>query len=141
MTQLNKTIAAQLANKLEAYDATLDTQESQLADLLRFTKQHKVDREHVAYAITQYVAHKYSVPMNDKGQLVKAESGKAKAAWNNARQRKLRLMKAIYGEPKPAVKRNKNDRQTRIDSAEKRLVDSFSTAELRQLIKQLQARV
>ena len=141
MTHLNNTVAKQLAAKLEAYDATLDTQESQLADLLRFTKQHKVDREHVAYAITCFVSHKYAVPLNDKGQLVKAESGKAKAAWNNARQRKLRLMKSIYGEPKPAVKRNKNDRQTRIDSAEKRLVASFSTAELRQLIKQLQTRV
>ena len=141
MTHLNNNIAKQLATKLEAYDATLDTQESQLAELLAFTKKHHVDREHVAYAITQYVAHKYGVPLNDKGQFVKAESGKAKEAWNAARKRKQRLIASIYGEAKPAVKRNKNDRQTRIDSAEKRLVASFSTAELRQLIKQLQTRV
>ena len=134
MTQLNKTTAKQLATKLEAYDATLDTQEHQLADLLHFTKQHKVDREHVAYAITQYVAHKYSVPMNDKGQLVKAESGKAKAAWNNARQRKLRLMKAIYGEPKPATKRNKVDP---LELEAKRLRSKYTAKQLKALFASL----
>lgn len=110
MTQLNNNIAKQLANKIEAYDATLDTQESQLADLLQFTKQHKVDRDHVAYAVTKFVANKYRVALNDKGQLVKATTGKAKEAWNAARKRKQRLMAAIYAEPKPAAKRNKVDR-------------------------------
>ena len=134
MTQLNKTIAAQLATKLEAYDASLDTQESQLADLLRFTKQHKVDREHVAYAITQYVAHKYSVPMNDKHQLVKAESGKAKTAWETARKRKARLMQSIYGEPKPAVKRNKVDK---VDAAYKAYA-ALSPAEAKRFLAMIQ---
>ena len=110
MTQLNNNIAKQLANKIEAYDATLDSQESQLADLLHFTKQHKVDRDHVAYAITKFVANKYRVALNDKGQLVKATAGAAKTAWEAARKRKARLMAAIYAEPKPAAKRNKVDR-------------------------------
>lgn len=110
MTQLNNNIAKQLAAKLEAYDATLDTQESQLNDLLAFTKQHKVDRDHVAYAITKFVANKYRVALNDKGQLVKATAGKAKEAWNAARKRKQRLMAAIYAEPKPAATRNKVDK-------------------------------
>lgn len=134
MTQLNKTTAAQLAAKLEAYDATLDTQESQLADLLRFTKQHKVDREHVAYAITQYVAHKYGVPLNDKAQFVKAESGKAKEAWNAARKRKQRLIASIYGEPKPATKRNKVDP---LELEAKRLRSKYSAKQLKALFASL----
>lgn len=134
MTQLNKTTAAQLAAKLEAYDATLDTQESQLADLLRFTKQHKVDREHVAYAITQYVAHKYGVPLNDKAQFVKAESGKAKEAWNAARKRKQRLIASIYGEAKPAVKRNKVDP---LEVEAKRLRAKYSAKQLKALFASL----
>lgn len=134
MTQLNKTISAQLAAKLEAYDASLDTQESQLADLLRFTKQHKVDRDHVAYAITCYVAHKYAVAMNDEHQLVKAESGKAKTAWENARKRKYRLLKAIYGEPKPATKRNKVDP---LELEAKRLRSKYSVKQLKALFASL----
>ena len=134
MTQLNKTTAAQLAAKLEAYDATLDTQESQLADLLRFTKQHKVDREHVAYAITQYVANKYGVPLNDKAQFVKAESGKAKEAWNAARKRKQRLIASIYGEAKPAVKRNKVDP---LEVEAKRLRAKYSAKQLKALFASL----
>ena len=105
MTQLNKTTAKQLAAKLEAYDATLDTHENQLADLLAFTKKHKVDRDHVHYAITCFVAHKYDVAMNDKGQLVKACDN-----HKTASKRRERLMHSIYAEPKPAVKRNKVDR-------------------------------
>ena len=134
MTQLNKTTAKQLAAKLEAYDATLDTQESQLADLLHFTKQHKVDRDHVAYAITQYVANKYGVPLNDKGQLVKATEGKAKASWNAARQRKLRLMASIYGEAKPAVKRNKVDP---LEVEAKRLRAKYTAKQLKALFASL----
>ena len=134
MTQLNKTISAQLAAKLEAYDASLDTQESQLADLLRFTKQHKVDRDHVAYAITCYVAHKYGVAMNDTHQLVKAESGKAKTAWENARKRKYRLLKSIYGEPKPATKRNKVDP---LELEAKRLRSKYSAKQLKALFASL----
>jgi hypothetical protein len=134
MTQLNKTTAKQLATKLEAYDATLDTQEHQLADLLHFTKQHKIDREHVAYAITQYVAHKYSVPLNDKAQFVKAESGKAKEAWNAARKRKQRLMQSIYGEAKPAVKRNKVDP---LESEAKRLRSKYTAKQLKALFASL----
>ena len=134
MTQLNKTIAAQLATKLEAYDASLDTQESQLADLLRFTKQHKVDRDHVAYAITCYVAHKYAVAMNDKHQLVKAESGKAKTAWETARKRKARLLASIYGEAKPAVKRNKVDP---LEAEAKRLRAKYSAKQLKALFASL----
>ena len=141
MQQLNNNIAAQLAAKLQAYDATLDTGEAQHADLIAYTTKHKVDRAHVAYSLTVYLAAKYRLPMNDKGQLVKQTEGKAKATWAAAKKRHNRLMASIYQEAKPAVKRNMSDRQTRINAAEKRLVASFSTAELRQLVKQLQARM
>ena len=134
MTQLNKTIATQLATKLEAYDATLDTQESQLHELLAFTKKHRVDREHVAYAITQYVANKYGVPLNDKAQFVKAESGKAKEAWNAARKRKQRLVASIYGEAKPAVKRNKVDP---LELEAKRLRTKYTAKQLKALFASL----
>jgi hypothetical protein len=134
MTQLNNNIAKQLANKIEAYDATLDTQESQLADLLHFTKQHKVDRDHVTYAITKYVAHKYNVPLNDKAQLVKATAGKAKEAWNAARKRKQRLMAAIYAEPKPAVTRNKVDP---LELEAKRLRAKYTAKQLKALFASL----
>ena len=105
MTQLNKTTAAQLAKLLAAYDATLDTQESQLAELLAYTKKHHVDREHVHYAITCYVADKYAVEMNEKHQLVKAC-----ANHKTASKRRERLMHSIYGEPKPKARHNKVDR-------------------------------
>ena len=134
MTQLNKTTAKQLAAKLEAYDATLDTHENQLADLLAFTKKHHVDREHVAYAITQYVANKYGVPLNDKAQFVKAESGKAKEAWNAARKRKQRLVASIYGEAKPAVKRNKVDP---LEAEAKRLRTKYTAKQLKALFASL----
>ena len=134
MTQLNNNVAKQLAAKLEAYDATLDTHESQLADLLRFTKQHKVDRDHVAYALTQYVAHKYGVPINDKGQLVKADAGKAKTAWETARKRKARLLASIYGEAKPAVKRNKVDP---LEAEAKRLRSKYTAKQLKALFASL----
>ncbi len=134
MTQLNNNIAKQLAAKLESYDATLDTQESQLADLLRFTKQHKVDREHVAYALTQYVAHKYGVSINDKGQLVKAESGKAKTAWETARKRKARLLASIYGEAKPTATRNKVDP---LETEAKRLRAKYTAKQLKALFASL----
>ena len=134
MTQLNNNIAKQLAVKLEAFDATLDTQESQLADLLHFTKQHKVDRDHVAYAITKFVANKYGVALNDKGQLVKATEGKAKEAWNAARKRKQRLMASIYGEAKPAVKRNKVDP---LEVEAKRLRAKYTAKQLKALFASL----
>ena len=101
---------------------------------MRFTKQHKVDREHVAYAITQYVAHKYGVPLNDKAQFVKAESGKAKEAWNAARKRKQRLIASIYGEAKPAVKRNKVDP---LEVEAKRLRAKYSAKQLKALFASL----
>jgi isocitrate dehydrogenase len=134
MTQLNNNIAKQLANKIEAYDATLDTQESQIADLLHFTKQHHVDREHVAYAITKFVANKYRVALNDKGQLVKATEGKAKEAWNAARKRKQRLMAAIYAEPKPAATRNKVDP---LELEAKRLRAKYTAKQLKALFASL----
>lgn len=129
MTQLNKTTAKQLANKLEAYDATLDTQEHQLADLLHFTKQHKIDREHVHYAITCYVAHKYDVAMNDKGQLVKACDN-----HKTASKRRERLMHSIYGEPKPATKRNKVDP---LELEAKRLRSKYTAKQLKALFASL----
>ena len=136
---MKQTTANQLAAMLIKFDAALDTEQSYLADLLRFTKQHGIERKEVDTAITQYVANKYGVALNDRGQLVKATSGRAKELWNNARSRRLRLLAAIYEAPKPKAKTsNKVDP---VDAAEKRLVDSLSTAQLRRLIKQLQARV
>ena len=129
MTHLNNNIAKQLAAKLEAYDATLDTQESQLAELLAFTKKHHVDREHVHYAITCFVAHKYDVAMNDKGQLVKACDN-----HKTASKRRERLMHSIYGEPKPAVKRNKVDP---LELEAKRLRAKYSAKQLKALFASL----
>lgn len=133
MTQLNKAIATKLAAKLEAYDATLDSQESQLADLLAFTKQHRVDREHVAYAITCFVSRKYGVPMNDKHQLVKATEGKAATAWGAARKRKTRLLASIYAAPKPKTS-NKVDK---VDAAYKAYA-ALSPAEAKRFLAMIQ---
>jgi hypothetical protein len=132
MTQLNKSIATKLAAKLEAYDATLDSHESQLADLLAFTKQHHVDREHVAYAITCFVSRKYGVPMNDKHQLVKATEGKAATAWGAARKRKSRLLASIYAEAKPRT-------SNKVDRVEKMLKDfrAMSKAEQRRFMERI----
>ena len=129
MTQLNKTIAKQLATLLAAYDATLDTQESQLTELLAYTKQHHVDREHVHYAITCYVAKKYDVEMNDKHQLVKACDN-----HKTASKRRERLMHSIYGEPKPKTTSNKVDPMER-EAA--RLRKAYTPAQLRRLFASL----
>jgi len=129
MTQLNKTTAKQLAAKLEAYDATLDTHENQLADLLAFTKKHHVDREHVHYAITCFVAHKYDVAMNDKNQLVKACDN-----HKTASKRRERLMHSIYGEPKPVVKSNKVDP---LELEAKRLRAKYNVRQLKALFASL----
>jgi len=101
---MKQTTANQLAAMLIKFDAMLDTEQGHLADVLRFTKQHGIERKDVDTAITQYVANKYGVPLNDRGQLVKATSGRAKELWNTARSRRIRLLNAIYAAPKPKAK-------------------------------------
>lgn len=137
---MKQTTANQLAALLIQLDNAIEQHDAVCEQLTAHSIKQRYTRDEARPAVVQYVANKFKLPINDKYQFVK-QTGALKTKWDAARKRVQRLLAPIYAEPKPAVKRNKNDRQTRIDSAEKRLVASFSTAELRQLIKQLQARV
>jgi len=129
---MKQTTANQLAAMLIKFDAALDTEQSYLADVLRFTKQHGIERKEVDTAITQYVANKYGVALNDRGQLVKATSGRAKELWNTARSRRIRLLNAIYAAPKPKAKATSN-KVDRVDAVYK-MFAKLSAAEAKRFL-------
>ena len=106
---MNKTTANQLAALLIQLDNAIEQQDAVCEQLTAHSIKSKYTRDDARPAVVQYVANKYKLPLNDKGQFVK-QTGALKSKWDAARKRVQRLLAPIYAEPKPAVQRNKVDR-------------------------------
>lgn len=106
---MKQATANQLAALLIQLDTAIEHHDAVCEQLTAHSIKQRYTREEARPAVVQYVANKFKLPLNDKGQFVK-QTGALKAKWDAARKRVQRLLAPIYAEPKPAATRNKVDR-------------------------------
>lgn len=129
---MKQTTANQLATLLIQLDNAIDQHDAVCEQLTAHSIKSKYTRDEARPAVVQYVADKYKLPVNDKGQFVK-QTGALKTKWDMARKRVQRLLAPIYSEAKP-VKRNKVDP---VDAAYKAFA-SLSPAQAKRFLSMIQ---